>query len=285
MSPVRVIGSCLLSLLLAVPASAARLSPCQGQFGPDRGSAYTFTLKTKGLTLPEQSRHDIANASRALYDSWGDLLSATPPFSVEVNLLLVGNRASFLSLQRELAPELHSVSGFYTMSRNMAVALYPQDAGDQARRTAIHEVSHLLTSTQVGAAPQWLAEGLAEYYEMVDVGVQGRSVVPPNDRHLGYLTSAQLPPLVEFFSAEPGKWQREGGKDYYSLAWSLVFFMMETAAGRGALGQVLQQGSTHSCLPWSASAFLHQAWPGGLVDFERQWREWVARGDFSEQRL
>lgn len=281
----RLLLPALLLLTLSVPAGAVRLSPCQGQFGSDRGPAYTFELETRELELDDVASETITQLSRALYDSWGDLLSAPPPFSVEVKLLLVGERDSFLSLQRSLAPELHSVSGFYTVGSNRAVALYPGNDEIQARRSAIHEVSHLLMTTQVGAAPQWLAEGLAEYYEMLAVRTDGRVVVPPNDRHLKYLTTAEPPSLADFFSTPPGKWQQAGGKEYYSIAWSLVFFMMDSAGGRGVLGLVLQQGSTHSCLPWSASAFLHQAWPGGLLDFERQWREWLARGDFSEQRL
>lgn len=275
----------ILCLLIPLSAGAARLSPCQGQFGEKRRPVYEFSLETDGVQLSAQARSDIAIASRALYDSWADLLSATPPFAVEVNLLLVGKQRDFLSLQRRLAPELDRVSGFYSVKENKAVAFYPEADRDQARRSVIHELSHQLTTTQVGAAPQWLAEGLAEYYEMMVTGSDGHVRVLPNDRHLTYLGSVEPPVLADFFSAPVDSWHREGGKAHYSIAWSLVFFMMETAGGRGALGLVLQQGSTHSCLPWSASAFLHQAWPGGLVDFEHQWREWLAGGDFSEQRL
>jgi hypothetical protein len=274
-------GLLLLLVLVADPAGAARLSPCQGQFGPERGAAYRFELTTEGLSIDEATQLTLARASRALYDSWGELLSATPPFAVEVRLQLVSKRSEFLALQREIAPELHSVSGFYSTERNLAVVHFPGGDEIQARRSAIHEVSHLLTTAQVGVAPQWLAEGLAEYYEMISVLDDGTAQVGPNERHLSYLATAELPPLVTFFSLPAARWHEPGAKAYYSLAWSLVYFMMETAAGRGALGLVLQQGSTHSCLPWSASAFLHQAWPGGLLDFERQWREWLARGEFA----
>jgi Protein of unknown function (DUF1570) len=258
---------------------AVQLSPCQGHFGAVRGPAYSFSLDSPGTVIQPQQELEIAQAARAIYDSWGDLLSAAPPFVVEVNVSLVSDPVQFNAMKQQLAPDLPDVTGFYSGANNQAVALYEPGDPRQSRRRALHEISHLITTTQTGPAPYWIAEGLAEFYEMIEPREEGLAVVP-NDRHLRWLSRNDAPPLAEFFAVDADGWHRSDSQGHYSVAWSLVYFLMSSAEGRGALGQTLQQASTHSCSSYSAAAFLGQAWPGGIEDLEPRWRAWLRQGRF-----
>lgn len=275
---------CVLALLIALasqttPLQAAQLSPCQGQFGAARGPAYSFSLEQRGEPVSAGLAWEIETASRAIYDSWGDLLAAQPPFVVDVELTLISDHSEFAGLKQQLAPDLPDVTGFYAGASNRAVALRDPRSPEQTRRRALHEVSHLITSTQAGPAPHWLAEGLAEFYEMIEPGAVG-PVVRVNDRHIQRLQAQSPPPLEQFFAAPPAQWHSNHSQEHYAIAWSLIYFMMGSAQGRGALGQTLQQSSTHSCGSYAADRFLGLAWPGGMEDLEQAWREWLARQEF-----
>ncbi len=265
---------------IAAPLQAARLSPCQGQFGAARGPAYSFTLEQLGVPISADRAGEIERSARGIYDSWGDLLAAKPPFVVDVELTLISDESEFARLKQQLAPELPDVTGFYVGASNRAVALQAVNSPEQTRRRALHEISHLITSTQVGPAPHWLAEGLAEFYEMIEPAKSGL-VVRANDRHLALLQAQPPPPLEQFFATTPDQWHSNSSQNHYAVAWSLVYFMMGSAQGRGALGQTLQQSSTHSCGSYAADSFLGQAWPGGMADFELAWRNWLARQSFA----
>ncbi len=268
----------LLITALGSPAAlAARLSPCQGQFEAVRGPGYGFAITEGERLLGPALASDLAVTTRALFDLWGTLLAAAPPFTVDVQLALLDDAEAFAARKAALAPELPDVTGFYSGSSNTAVVLLQPDNPAESRRRALHEISHLLTVTQAGPAPYWLAEGLAEFHEMLRV--EGSRVeVLPNDRHLQRLARTDLPALAEVLAAPPQNWQQRDSQAYYSVAWSLVYFLMSSPEGRGALGFTLQQASTHSCGPYRARDFLDYAWPGGMVALEQSWGAWLDQG-------
>ena len=266
------------------PARAVQLSPCQGNFEAVRGPSYRFALDPAGVPVPAVLAEELELGAQAIYDNWRSLLSAEPPFVVEINLRLLSDRAAFAALKSQLAPDLPDVTGFYAWEGNLAVALYESGNPTQSRRRALHEVSHVVTAAQTGAAPHWLAEGLAEFHEMVHSD-SGGLVVSANGRHLRLLHAHSPPDLGVFLGLPAEAWHREDSQRLYAIAWSLVYFLMGSSEGRGALGQTLQQSTTHSCQAYSAASFLDRAWPGGLPDLQRQWHGWLARGEFAAIRL
>lgn len=279
--PTRFLVQCLLLLgLAATGARGAILSPCQGHFDAVRGPAYSFEVtEGAGLLSPDLSR-SLELGARAIYDHWAELLAAEPPFVVQVRLALLDDAELFARRKAQFAAELPDVTGFYSGSLQTAVVLLQPQDPVESRRRALHEMSHLVTVTQAGAAPYWLAEGLAEFHETITF-TGDRVYATLNDRHLQALAADQLPSLAAVLGAPPSTWQKGDSQAYYSVAWSLVYFLMSSAQGRGALGLTLQQSSTHSCGPYRASSFLGNAWPGGIGSLERQWQAWLAAGDLA----
>ncbi len=281
MMPTRFLAQCLLFASLAAPGvQGAILSPCQGHFTEVRGPAYGFEVTEGAALLPQDLSRELALGARAIYDHWAELLAAEPPFVVNVRLALLDDADLFARRKAQLAPDLPDVTGFYSGSSHTAVVLMQPLDPVESRRRALHEISHLVTVTQAGAAPYWLAEGLAEFHETITVAGDV-AYAALNDRHLQALASDKLPSLEAVLTAPPVTWQQDDSQPYYSIAWSLVYFLMSSAQGRGALGLTLQQSSTHSCGPYQAHAFLANAWPGGVRSLERQWQAWLAAGDFA----
>ncbi|QFU75850.1 hypothetical protein EY643_09360 [Halioglobus maricola] len=267
-----VLALCL--LLLSPGAAAVRLSECQGNFEAIRGPAYSFSLQSERDVLPAAQLGDIEASANAIYQHWAALIAAPVPFVVDVRLALFSGLADFEQRKMALAPELPDVTGFYAWDERLAVALTHPTRPEQTRRRALHEISHLITVSQLGGAPHWLAEGLAEVHEMVVVTADGPEF-QVNERHRSWLTATDQQALAELFLAQPEAWYASDSQRLYALSWSLVYFLLQSTEGRGALGFTLQQASTHSCGSYDASAFLIRAYPGGGSALARDWARWL----------
>lgn len=261
-------------LILSPGAAAVRLSECQGNFEAIRGPAYSFSLQSGRDALPSAQLDEIEASASAIYQHWEALLAAPVPFVVDVRLALYSGIADFEQRKMALAPELPDVTGFYAWDERLAVALTDPTRPEQTRRRALHEISHLITVSQLGGAPHWLAEGLAEVHEVVVVAADGPEF-QMNERHRSWLAAADEKALGELFRSPPESWYASDSQRLYALSWSLVYFLLQSAEGRGALGFTLQQASTHSCGSYDASAFLIRAYPGGGSALAREWARWL----------
>ena len=77
---------------------------------------------------------------------------------------------------------------------------------DIALNTVFHEYAHLLIGNTIGAAPAWLNEGLAGFYEMTHVTDGGKKVLigrAPAE-HIGLLKGSTLIPIEELLSIDQG---------------------------------------------------------------------------------
>ncbi|KZX56588.1 hypothetical protein A3709_05690 [Halioglobus sp. HI00S01] len=263
-----------LCLLLITPqASAVRLSMCQGNFEAIRGPAYQFALQSAPVNVDPLLVRDIEMGARGIYQHWEALLAAPVPFVVDVRLELFADAGAFRQRKQSLVPELPEVTGFYAWEPRLAVALL--DASSvESRHRALHEISHLITVSQLGGAPHWLAEGLAEVHETIVVTPHGPEF-HVNPRHRRWLAVAAAPSLTELFEAPYTAWTAFDSQRLYALSWSLMYFLLQSSEGRGALGFTLQQASTHSCGSYDAGGFLVRSYPGGAAALQRDWADWL----------
>lgn len=126
-------------------------------------------------------------------------------------------------------------------------------------------------------------EGLAEYFEMLQVKGQSGTVYP-NRAHIRLLRSTRLPRLQAYLAIDPSTWYAEDRHRNYAITWSLVHFLMTHTPGKLALQATIEQTRQHFCKPFSATVALGKAYPGGITMLEKNWRAWMAAGDFQVQR-
>ena len=248
------------------------------------GYEFNFNMDTRGVTLPAGFEDQVEGAARAMYGMWRQVLTPRALRAANVNVLLLVDRIDFENLKHHVAPDLPEVTGFYSSHDGVAVARYDARDLDQSRRSAIHEVSHLLTTSQIGPTDAWLAEGLAEYFETIAID-GGAGTVSVNQRHVHLLDVDNMPALTEFVRMPVSQWKTPDSIRYYAVAWSLVYFLMDSDEGRTALGRLLHDVYKRTWQPHSTAELLEQAYRGGLQQLDTDWRNWLRGQQFLPHEL
>lgn len=114
----------------------------------------------------------------------------------------------------------------------------------EAARTfhyAFHEYTHLIVRENLGGVPEWLNEGLAEFYSTFRVAPRERRAVlgePPRNR-LPALTSGGRLPLRDLLTMDRAARASAGAarqQAFYAQSWALVHFLTLGDGGRHRAG-------------------------------------------------
>jgi hypothetical protein len=246
---------------------------------------FTYEIIPDGVSLPIDFQGQLAAGSKRMYDTWHFFLGEESLRQSRIQVLLMGDPDRFDTYYAKASPSSGSkqVAGFYSTGKNQAVVRYNAKRPTQNLRTTFHEVSHLITASHLGPTPPWLTEGLAEYFETMQV--QGQSgAIHPNRAHIELLRSTRVPRLQNYLSIDPPEWYQEDRDRNYAIAWSLVNFLMGDSPGMYALQKTIQQVHANFCKPFSVEGALSEAYPGGIRQLETDWRKWLASGEFKVQQ-
>ena len=200
---------------------------------------------------------------------------------VYLDLRLLPDKDSFGRYRRKYAPKLDTTTGFYMTRKNEAVVrILPGRNGDDRTLGIVrHETSHLIAAALFGNLPDWLNEGLAEYFERMDVDGQAK-IIRPSSYYLKLLRKrlrrGTLPRLQQHLRLSHKQWNREDQALRYAIGWSVVFFVMSEPRGRHLLASLLAEQATHRCRRFSTADFLERNQQGGLNALDRHWRHWLA---------
>ena len=246
---------------------------------------FTYEIIPDGVSLPIAFQGQLAAGSKRMYDTWHFFLGEENLRQSRIQVLLMGdpNRFDAYYAQSSPASGNRQVAGFYSMGKNQAVVKYDTNRPAQNLSTTFHEISHLITAAHLGPTPPWLTEGLAGYFETMQV--QGQAgVIYPNYSHIKLLRSTPLPRLADYLSIKRSDWYEVNRGRNYAIAWSLVNFLMSGAPGTYALQETVRQVHGNFCKPFSVEGALDKAYPGGLRRLEADWRKWLASGEFKVQQ-
>jgi hypothetical protein len=173
-----------------------------------------------------------------------------------------------------------SAAGYYDRKRAEAV-LWTQPHIKNMLPVIFHESHHAILRGHFKNIPKWINEGLSEYFEGLKISSNRVRVAPQFRKDIKikmWLRENSLPQLTSFFDIPDCKWQNEK-KDRESvppaIAWSLVYFLMESKDRRDILKAMLQDLKTNQ--KRSAQQLIHLHYPGGLENFEHEWRVWIVQ--------
>ncbi len=245
---------------------------------------FSYKIIPDGVEVPIDFPGQLAAGSKRIYDTWHFFLGEERLRQAEISVLLIGGAGRFDAYYANVSPGSKRVNGFYSMARNQAIVNF--DSGNIQRTfgTTLHEVSHLITASHLGPTAPWLTEGLAEYFETMQVNDQSGTVYP-NPAHIKLLKMSKLPRLRHYLAIDRPEWHGEERQRNYAIAWSLMNFLLQAAPGMYALQEVIQRAESHFCQPFSAASALDKAYPGGLERLERDWRKWLAEDSFQIQQI
>lgn len=198
----------------------------------------------------------------------------TLPEPLSVKVRLWPTTTAYRDYQAEISKTSTSSKGFYSGSKRELVV---NGEKRDYRQTLAHEAQHLLLRVHKARPKPWLSEGLAEYFETLEVQSDHRAVsrAQPDrvERLLAFVTAGQLPALPAFFDESKADWrQREQQTPYVNQdsAWALVYFLMQEPRGREALLAVLT-ATENKAETRAASQLVDEVYPLTTLrkDFER----------------
>jgi tetratricopeptide (TPR) repeat protein len=131
-----------------------------------------------------------------------------------------------------------AIAGYFLASENVNyIALALRGGKSDPFHTIFHEYIHFLLKSHSGKndLPPWVAEGLAQYFETLEVTADGKVVIgaAPQNR-LSTLRRSQLLPDAELFSAARTAIHAGGGVQrsiFYSQSWLVVHYLLHHGDG------------------------------------------------------
>lgn len=173
--------------------------------------------------------------------------------------------------------------GVYLSGTNEILVSLESDK-DAFYRNVFHETSHLLLTDKVKNCPNWINEGLAEYFEYLDVDGNGVCVHPQaikDNRTKIWRARNEMPDLLASVSMTNKEWNfndnLSDSDQPRTLGWSVAYFLMSDAKGKAFIGQMLGYLARYPNDPKASLRAMDEYYPGGSQKLIREWQEWIGQ--------
>lgn len=179
--------------------------------------------------------------------------------------------------QRVGNPLMTASEGTYSMAdRTIHVRL--QDQNEANFEILRHEITHALIHERIGSLPTALNEGMAGYFERLEVSGLGARV--EINESIASLRSAAVEgdgrdELVDLLARDGLLFYAAGREQRYLRAYALIAVLMGNPDGRQALGAVLAAQRSAPCRPIASERLLDERYPGGLAKLATDWAGWL----------
>ena len=239
-------------------------------------SFFSLNLDSRYSSLPpfasDKMKRDVNRIYKILIKSVG--VSQLNP--IRLNLKLFDDKGVFNRYKKQVAPRMGTAGGFY-ISRLNEASVYTGKNDGRMYDVTRHEATHAIVNGAFGRIPTWLNEGLAEYFEQLSFHNSMLRIVSLNNEHLRLIARSHLPELAGYFKLTSKQWYAESNKnERYALGWSIVYFLMSSKKDKQFLSYMLDHLAYNYCKPFSDIDYIIQYYPGGLLQFEQNWKRWLA---------
>jgi hypothetical protein len=248
-----------------------------------RGYSPNIELIPQSCQLDEQTHQNIVKGIQFLYDFYSDQLDYKFPRDLVVKIRIFGSAQSYREYIDVMYPSIPKTwIGVYLSGTNEILVSMDQDR-NAFYKNVFHETSHLLLSSRVKSCPNWLNEGLAEYFEYMQVGEDGSVSVRPqlvkDKRTKKWLASQEVHSLFESFSVTNRDWNIADGNsecdEPRTIAWSVTYFLMSSPKGQTFVKDLLPYLAKYPGDKYATIRAIDTFYAGGSKQFEKDWFEWV----------
>lgn len=233
---------------------------------------FQLTLIDHGKILSASAKGEIKADIQQIYKTLVSDLEIENLQKISINVRIMPDEASFVAYRNLHAPKLKTVSGFYSPVLNEAVVIKMPE--EYMRSVIRHEATHVINASLFGRSPIWFNEGLAEYFERMEVAGLGRSV-KHSKSSLRFLQTQRPLTLQHYFSIPYADWYGGDIRVHYSYAWSLMHHLLSDKKGKAFFAVLVNQMAENYCQPQNDIGLINQFYPGGFQAFEQDWVEWI----------
>ncbi len=190
-----------------------------------------------------------------------DAVGPGPKSAFPTRILLYASARDYASIR-----PASNVPGFYQSGpeRDYIAML----AGAEIDRIVLHEYTHAVLNHALPRLPQWLEEGLAEYYSTLSAAGGKATLGAPVAAHIETLrTSDWLPAATLAAVAKDSPHYNEAGKNtvFYAQSWALTHMLERGAAYRGKLPDYIERLSKGEPQAAAFQASFGRSWEEALA--------------------
>lgn len=207
--------------------------------------------------------------------------------SFQIAFQIFGDRNDYIKYRDENSGS-RSGAGYYSVGEKKAVIGQYCDRCNCYIKTIYHEASHAILHEHLWH-PKWLQEGIAEYFEMMEV-YDDKVVIgfsPDRDKACQeWLEEGQLMPLNDLLTLSKSQFNKQDSK-MRSLSWSFIYFLMSSKEGQSILKNLIwEMNQAAGAKPsiWNRLRFnllydnqeiVERAIPQGIEALDEKWRAWI----------
>ncbi|MBQ4875762.1 DUF1570 domain-containing protein [Pseudoalteromonas luteoviolacea] len=221
--------------------------PSQGAtaYQPQSGVALDyFELEISGGAISNQFRNKLRSKLKSVFRGYTSLLGLSAMRKVKLKIIVLPTRGAYERAVRNFGGDPTGNVGVYFGIRN--TALLEQRSYEATMRTAVHEAVHAINQAVIGYSPRWLNEGLAEYFESIDVSMQVGKVSSFDHVSRNGSLQGQVMSPHQLMEAET-KWRSLKPDILYRSSWAFVHFLMSSSHGKVSLKQLMLLEQSEPC--------------------------------------
>lgn len=245
----------------------------------------TFNLQGCELTPPVE--RGIVFGISLILDTYKETFGFYYPDDYKVKVTIFTDKSKFLEYQKKQIGSIGSNSGYYSGQYRETVALwktYSKKTKDAKKMVGLvfHEANHMILRHNIPWCPDWVNEGLSEYFDGLNVfGKNKRVFLNSNQsKWCKYWLKEGFPiKLEEYISLDHDGWMKFRKKDMnaaYAIGYSLVYFLMSRSNTEKVLKELLWEFKKEGKKADSIKV-INENYPGGFAKFEKQWRQWIPK--------
>ena len=209
--------------------------------------------------------------------------------SVPTNVIVFKNKAAYRPFKprRSDGTTDADIAGYFQSGDDVNYITLSVDGSEKDLfGTIFHEYVHFIVGTNFGRTqvPQWLNEGLAEYYQTFEItGDIKVKLGLPQSAQLGLLQRSQLMPLEQLLNFTNYQLHQASGNArdlFYAQSWALVHYLTQTGRSE-ALDRFLR--SVTSGTPQKAA--FQEVFQTTYEKMESDLRAYIAKNSYNFQEI
>lgn len=261
-------------MLLVSSACAASDKPTLLESGRCRFKLY-------GYEMAKPVERAIVFGIERVFETYQNTFGFDLPEDLPVNITIFADQPAFMAYQKHKTGLSITKTGYYDPRYKETVVWQNKDAKTMLS-IIFHESSHVMLGDQIPFVPSWLNEGLAVYFEGMNVIGSNKRIYLEKVRQqlcLYWLKKGFPIPLPEYLAMTRKEWLDFRAKDSdaaYTIGYSLIYYMMATPKNQAILKELLQDFKKQGYRADSI-AVINKFYPGQIARLEENWIRWIPK--------
>ena len=230
------------------------------------------------FNMPQKYYDNIVNTIIFIINFYEKKLNFNIKNNQEINIKIFGRFKDFKKYQR-LNSSLDSDAGYFSKKYNEIVIAAREDSDHLG--TVFHELNHIILKNEIFKCPDWINEGLSEYFEN-SIIINDQCLILLDDNKMrncrNWFFNGELMKLEDFFSLSNDEWDKTDNKKHgymsRTISWSIIYFLMSSEQGINFIKDILLFYKTNQTNVSTINE-INKYYPGGIKNFEHGWHVWL----------